>query len=211
MIPPFQPPPVPKPTFTGAPPTPTPYGTFTAPIPGAMGDDTQYLFDTQQKAIQRSAAARGTLLTGGLLKQLQANGTGLAAQDYGNQFNRALQTYTANRDTNAQNFGQQQQQFQGSLSAFGANTGAGFDAYDRTYQAVKDTHADQQQIVQASQQQQLADQLFAQQRQQEIDRQDAARAAAAAAQNAATSAATGGRTAAPIGAVSRLPGWVPRR
>ncbi len=56
----------------------------------------QFAFDQGQKAIQSSAAAKGTLLTGGTLKALAGYGTGLANQDYNNYFNRAYQTNQGN-------------------------------------------------------------------------------------------------------------------
>lgn len=113
-------------TFTGTAPKPTPYGDFAGldPATFAHSPDYQYLVDSQQKALQRGAAARGTLLTGGFQKELQKNAAGLAAGDYGNQFDRELKTYTTNRDTNAQNFGQSMDAYQGSLAGFGANTNA---------------------------------------------------------------------------------------
>ncbi len=42
----------------------------------------QFAFDQGQRAVQTSAAARGTLLTGGTLKALAKFGTGLADQTY---------------------------------------------------------------------------------------------------------------------------------
>ena len=114
-------------TFLGRAPTATPYGDFAPPSEADFlrSQGSQFLQDQQQKAIQRSAAARGTLLNGGTLKALQANAVGNAAQDYGNAFNRALQTYGTNRDTNAQNFGQFNTQFRGDLDVFGANNDVG--------------------------------------------------------------------------------------
>lgn len=118
----------PTPTFTGTgnAPAPTPYGTFGGLDPATFqhSPDYQYLVDSMLKGTQRGAAARGTLLTGGFQKELQKNAAGLAAGDYANAFNRALQTYNTNRDTNAQNYGQLLNQFQGNLGQFGANTDA---------------------------------------------------------------------------------------
>lgn len=151
--------------FTQSAPTPTPYGDFVGldPATFARTPGSQYLQDQQQKAIQRSAAARGTLLTGGLLKGLQANAEGLAAQDFENAFNRQLAGYTTNRATNAQNFGQQMASYGGGLDAFRANTDAalrsrGLDIeekygnYDRAYQASKDQQKYQQSQMDARQQ-----------------------------------------------------------
>jgi hypothetical protein len=90
--------------------------------------------------MERGAAARGNLLTGGTGAAEQTFGQGLASNEYSNIYGRALQTYGANRDTNQQNFGQ-------SLGSFNANLGAahlGLDAatagYDRAYTAGQDTY-----------------------------------------------------------------------
>lgn len=54
--------------------------------------DPGYRFRLQQgtDAIQRSAAARGTALSGQTLKALQDYAQGLASQEYGNAYDRAL-------------------------------------------------------------------------------------------------------------------------
>lgn len=46
----------------------------------------QYQFDQMQRAVERSAAARGGLLGGNVLRELQANAAGIASQDFQNQF-----------------------------------------------------------------------------------------------------------------------------
>lgn len=48
----------------------------------------QFRMDQGQKAIERSAAARGGLFSGGTGKALQQYSQGLASQEYGNAFNR---------------------------------------------------------------------------------------------------------------------------
>lgn len=113
-------------TFAGTAPTSTPYGNFTAPDPSQLANDPYYKFRTEQgqQGIERSAAARGTLLSGGLLKSLERYRQGLASEEANNAFNRALGIYTTNRDTNAQNFGQNHTTFQDDLDAFRANTDA---------------------------------------------------------------------------------------
>lgn len=59
-------------------------------------EDPGYQFRMQegQKALERSAAARGTLLTGGMLKDLGQYSQGLASQEYGNAYARRLGEYT---------------------------------------------------------------------------------------------------------------------
>jgi len=113
-------------TFGGQAPTPTPYGTFTAPNPADIQTDPYYQFRLSEgmKQQQRGAASRGTLLTGGFQKALLGYGQGLASEEANNAYSRALQTYGTNRETNAQNFGQGMQQYQGNLAGFNANTSA---------------------------------------------------------------------------------------
>ncbi len=161
------------PTTVGAAPTPTPFGDFTAPDPSQVLNDpgAQFRMEQANKGANRSAAARGTLLSGGFQTALAKLNQGLASQEYGNIYNRALQSYGANRDTNAQNFGQ-------SLGSYQAGTGAQLDAgrlnlagqqgaYDRNYGAARDRFGDetaaaigQTGVINANQQ---AQDLFAQQ------------------------------------------------
>lgn len=140
-------------TFTDRAPTSTPYGDFVAPDPNATSKAMAFRAAEGQKAIERSAAARGTLLNGGTLKALEGFRQGLASTEYDNDFNRALSAYETNRATNQQNFGQSLASFGGNLDAFGANTNAalgwgrlGLDStlagYDRGYQASRDAISD---------------------------------------------------------------------
>lgn len=63
-----------------------------------LTDDPGYQFRLKEGlgAIERSAAARGTLGTGGTLKDLMDYGQGLASQEYGNAFNRAMGGWQGN-------------------------------------------------------------------------------------------------------------------
>lgn len=85
--------------------------TFQAPTAADMEADPGYAFRKAEgeKALQRSAAAKGSLLGGGTLKALADYGQGLASQEYGqvygrrlgefNQdFGRALTTHGTNED-----------------------------------------------------------------------------------------------------------------
>jgi hypothetical protein len=67
-------------------------GTPTAASLNAFTQSPDYNFALQQgtQAMQRSAAAGGTLISGGQLKAGQEFGQGLATQQYGNYFNRLL-------------------------------------------------------------------------------------------------------------------------
>lgn len=127
--------------FTPAP-SSTPFGNFTAPNPADVANDPYYQFRQQegQRGIEHSAAAKGTLLSGGALKSLARFNSGLASEEAGKAFDRAMETYNANRGTNAQNFGQQ-------MDTYGANTNAG-NAYGRLGLDTAGFNADQQQVEQ---------------------------------------------------------------
>lgn len=71
--------------------------TFSAPT-GTDDPGFQFAVQQGQDAIQRSAAAKGTLLTGGTLKDLASYTTGAALQDYAGAYNRALNTFGTNYD-----------------------------------------------------------------------------------------------------------------
>lgn len=121
-------------TFLGRAPTATPYGDFVAPDPSQVANDPYYQFRMAEgeKGLQRNAAARGTLLNGGTLKALERYRSGLASEEAGKAFDRALTVYGTNRDTNAQNFGQANTQFRGDLDVFGENNRVGMGWADMT-------------------------------------------------------------------------------
>lgn len=95
------------PAWTGPSKTPTftpmekfTYGSFTAPGATGMYADPgyQWRFDQGRQAVDASAAARGTLRGGNTLADLVKYGQGLASQEYGNVWNRALDAYKTNYD-----------------------------------------------------------------------------------------------------------------
>jgi len=57
----------------------------------------QFAINEAQKGLEGSAAARGTLLTGGTLKDLTAQRIGMALQGYGDVYQRAMGEYTNSR------------------------------------------------------------------------------------------------------------------
>lgn len=77
------------------------YDNFTA--------DPGYKFRMEEgvKALDMSAASRGKLLSGAQDKAIQQYGQGMASQEYGNAYNRALDRYTTeqNRQLNVANIG----------------------------------------------------------------------------------------------------------
>jgi hypothetical protein len=232
---PIAPTPLQAPTLPGSP-TPPPF-TFTAPTVGpaptsigtaaftAPGGPNPYQFrvDQANRGAERSAAARGTLLSGGFQAALARLNQGLASEETQNVYNRARDTYALNRDTNQQNFGQ-------NLASYNAGTGAALDAgrlglagetagYDRTYGAQRDAHRD---AVQLANQQtnvlnantQAAD--IARQQMADFNAQlEAQKEADVAAQNAATTRMNGTPPLSPAGSMpTSLGGFgmrVPRR
>jgi len=70
-------------------------GKFTAPTDVTEQNDPGYQFRLAegQKALERSAAARGNLLTGGTAKAEQRYGQDFASNEYQNVYNRAFQQY----------------------------------------------------------------------------------------------------------------------
>jgi hypothetical protein len=66
-----------------------------------------YEFQMQQglEGVQNSAAARGSGLSGATMKALQRYGTGLAAQDYNNQFQNYIQGNNQQSNIYQQNYG----------------------------------------------------------------------------------------------------------
>jgi hypothetical protein len=75
--------------------------------PSNLSMDPGYAFRMAegQKAIERSAAARGIGQTGGTLKALTRYGQDAASQEYQNAFGRALSTFGANQSARQQQLG----------------------------------------------------------------------------------------------------------
>jgi len=88
---------------------------FAAPTAAEMGQDPGYQFRLAegQRALENSGAARGVTNTGGNMKGLLDYGQQAASQEYGNVYNRNLNTY----NTNAANAFQQY-----STNALAGNT-----------------------------------------------------------------------------------------
>jgi hypothetical protein len=107
---------------------------FVAPTAADMGQDPGYQFRLSegQRALERSGAARGVTNTGGNMKGLLDYGQRAASQEYGNVYDRSLNTYSTNvlkntafnTETEGRRFG-----------AFGTNSGLyqqqQRDAYNR--------------------------------------------------------------------------------
>ena len=82
------------------------YGSFMAPTAAEAAATPGYQFTLDQglKAAQNSASARGLGASGAALKGASTYATGLADSTYGDTFNRALTSYTTNRNNALGNF-----------------------------------------------------------------------------------------------------------
>jgi hypothetical protein len=86
-----------------------------------------------QKALERSAAARGGLISGGALKAAQRYGQEMGSQEFQNAYNRALTGYNANQSANTLAYNQlagisgtgqtSAQQIANQAGQYGANVG----------------------------------------------------------------------------------------
>lgn len=88
-------------------------------------DDPGYQFRINEanKALQRSAAAKGNLLSGGMLKELSDLNQNLASQEYGNAWNR-YQTNRGNKFNMLSTVAGLGQNTAGTLGGYGLNTAA---------------------------------------------------------------------------------------
>ena len=86
-------------SFTAPTVTPFTYEDFIPPTAADMTDDPGYKIRLAEglKAIDTSAAAHGTLLTGGTLKGLTKYGQEQGSNEFQNVYNRKASTWTANR------------------------------------------------------------------------------------------------------------------
>jgi hypothetical protein len=75
--------------------------------PQNIADSPAYKFRLDQgtQAVQRSAAGKGSLLTGGTLKDLMGYGQGLASTEYGNEWQRGFQLADLNANISSGNAG----------------------------------------------------------------------------------------------------------
>lgn len=100
--------------------------------PTQIAQNPNYQFQLQQgtQAVQRAAAANGTLNSGGTMKALDQFSQGLASNEIGQSFNQALAGFQANRQNNLTalalplNIGQNATgQSQSAYQNYGNNTG----------------------------------------------------------------------------------------
>ncbi len=116
--------------------------------PDQLTTDPGYGFRLQEglKALERSAAARGGLLSGGAGKALTRYGQEMASQEFGNAFNRGLTEYEAARQREAGEYSRaltgyesarqreaEQYNRLAGLASVGSQTASGLGAAGRAY------------------------------------------------------------------------------
>lgn len=148
-VPPFNPP-----TFTAPGPFQAPPGfkapgpfeapeftapTFSAPDEDSVFKDPGYQFRASQgrKALEASAAAKGTLNTGGTLKGIVDYGQALASQEYGNVFNRAVQSFDRLYTGAADEY---KSKYTGAWDEYQSKYKGALDEYDRAFESARTTY-----------------------------------------------------------------------
>lgn len=114
---------------------------FSAPTLAQAEQNPGYQFALQQgtQALNKSAAANGTLMTGTQGTALQQYGQGLGEQNYQNVYNNAYNAYMGNYQSllGGTNAGQQSVQEQGSLGQAGAQNLSNVDLTGAQQQALQ--------------------------------------------------------------------------
>ena len=122
---------------------------FSAPTFAQAQQDPGYQFrlDAGSQALNRSAAARGVLRTGGTLKDITEYGQNFGAQEYKSVFDRAMQAYgtkyQAAKDEYAPKFAQYNNQF----SAEQARAMAEFNRQYELYQTQAQMQMAKEQLI----------------------------------------------------------------
>jgi hypothetical protein len=97
----------------------------------------QFRLQTGTDALERSAAARGTLRTGGTLRDIMDYGKNFAQGEYNSDFNNALQTYKTNyqgaHDAFAPKYGEWQMSSQAKMAAVLAQYQRQWEMYSFTH------------------------------------------------------------------------------
>ena len=120
-------------------PTPFSYDPFAAPSLEQAQNEPGYAFarDEGVRALQNAKAARGTLNTGGTLKDILGWGNRFAEQNYGNVYNRAANTYDRNRGNAFEGWGANERV---RAEAYDRNRGNAFDTYKTNYDVGRDVY-----------------------------------------------------------------------
>lgn len=132
------------------------YGDFVAPDAETFKQDPGYAFRLKegQRALENSAAARGTLLTGATAKALANYGQEAASQEYGNAFGRALTSYQTNRGNAAENWdrnwGASLATQRGNIDAANMDNQTGLSVWDRNLNLARTQWQDDANAAQAA-------------------------------------------------------------
>lgn len=128
---------------------------FQAPTEADLQADPGYQFqqDEGAKAIQRSAAANGTLLTGGTLQDITKFSQNLASTEFDKLYNRSFNEWKTNYDDSLQKylldynkaFGEHQEGFNEALQSYNASTNAATTTYNAQLSAYNAEAARRQQ------------------------------------------------------------------
>lgn len=113
---------------------------FQAPTADSLSQDPGFATRLKegQKALERSAASKGTLLTGGTLKGIVDFGQQMASQEYGNVYNRDRMQYESNYNDYLGNYGR-------ALGEFGQKAGLQNQGYQQALGTYQQSRADQNQ------------------------------------------------------------------
>lgn len=106
---------------------------FQAPTEADMMQDPGYQFRMQQgqQALERSAAARGGLLSGGFARGLTEYAQGMGSQEYGNVYQRR---YGENQLRYGRDLAQNQSQYERALQRYTTNYNAGLQSWQARMQ-----------------------------------------------------------------------------
>lgn len=107
---------------------------FNRPDPNQISGDPSFQFQMDQgrQALERSAAARGTLMTGGTLKELARFGQGLASTFDDKYYNRGLGEYQMAHDIFSGNQNTQYNRLAG-LAGLGQNSAQSLGQFGSSY------------------------------------------------------------------------------
>lgn len=138
-------------------PQPFAYDDFQVPTADQARMDPGYEFGRTEglRALTNRASASGSARTGGTMKDLIKWGNSYADQNYGNVFNRNLQTYSTNRDNAFDTWGANElarartydTNRNNAADAYATNYGVTRDTFDRNYTSALDEFKPKQQAA----------------------------------------------------------------
>ena len=100
---------------------------FSAPAGGSDDPGFNFAMAEGQKGVQRSAASKGSLLTGGTLKDLTDYTTGMALRGYADHYNRRFGEYRASAEDYNNAYNRSWGEYMGAANIYNQNTGRQYD------------------------------------------------------------------------------------